>query len=224
MKEINNQEILFKIPPTTELKKCYKCGSVYINDDQCLTCGIQFKTNLLGESLGIRSFYWIKSQYYEAKTIPYLRINFGKKSRIYKRKILMRMNILLDSFLKLSPYSIPLDYNRKIFYIEIRDVFSELIYLGVKRDFLIKIIDERYLSASNEVDDKSLDLIYSNLKKLFASIKNNRNFKSYLSLVLNYKIGNLLKVKNIIFFLVGFLFFLNIVFIFNQQLIERIYK
>ena len=96
---IDNQDISVQIP--LDLKKCHKCGSVFIEDDFCETCGIRLNNTCTFEPFGNNSFYDLRDDYIEGlgfifRMFPWT-LRFEKTyRRTYVRNLLKRYKDLLE--------------------------------------------------------------------------------------------------------------------------------
>jgi len=158
-----------------EIKRCQKCNSVFLDNGECESCGLQVDFDFLGDPLGEKSFYSIRENYWESLG-PITKLhedlehfdspNFNR----YKRKLLMRYNVLLDYFYNRANFRVE---DRNLYLQEFTDLIMELIKYGVNEDELWKNVDENselqslYLKINDsikyakEVKEKSPSLILS---------------------------------------------------------------
>lgn len=173
--------------PIKEIQRCKQCDSVFIDNGECETCGYQLNYDFLGDPLGEKSFYTIRETYWE-NLGPLTRLhgdlehfdspNFSR----YKRKMLMRYNILLDYFYNKDEYR---DADRNLYLQEFTDLIIELIKYDVNEEDLWKNIDE----------SSDLHSIYSIVHKSIESGKEEKsNSTSLLLSIFDYKVFGLMRV------------------------------
>jgi len=91
--DLNNIEIL---PSSTRpIKKCSKCGSIYITSKECESCGLQFNPHELGEVLGPKSFFSLKEDFENDKRIWENKNSIRFKN--YRKKLIHRFRNLLEA-------------------------------------------------------------------------------------------------------------------------------
>ncbi len=182
--------------PIKEIQRCQQCSSVFIDNGECETCGYQLNYDFLGDPLGEKSFYSIRENYWESLG-PLTRLhedlehfdspNFNR----YKRKILMRYNVLLDYFYNRSNYRLE---DRNLYLQEFTDLIIELVKYGVNEKELWKNVDE----------SPELQALY---QKINESIKYAKEVKdespSLLLSLLDYKVFGLVRVGVIAFTFLG---------------------
>jgi hypothetical protein len=150
MEEIDNYEIpssnrkpiIFDTESALETKICSFCGSVFILDTHCESCGVRFNVDLLGQPLDYRSFYFQKDQYWSQKSLfirifPKYERKKAKKAKRYQSFLFQRYRLLLRFFI-----STPADHSdsRKQYWLELRDLIQELLFYGSeKRMFFIEL-------------------------------------------------------------------------------------
>ena len=142
----------------SEIQKCPSCGSIYIEDDHCEACSLQFDFNKIGPPLGPRSFYTLKENYDKSLSFSDRFLFQGReKKEQYLRKILFRYRDLLELFYTQKNFG-----NRAYFFYELGDVVRELALFGFSRECLL-------LEFDNILTDKdSGTLIFEHLARSIA--------------------------------------------------------
>lgn len=186
------------------VRKCPKCNSVFISDMECESCNYQLHFDLLGEPLGLRSFYTLKENYWnDLSSVSKIHHSFEKKSNVkyesYKRKILLRYNVLLDYFYD-SSRSL-MDTNRALFLQELKDTILELMQYGVAERTIWRKVDE----ATNLVDNVSVTPLYQKIAMAIKEGKVLQNDRKELSeSILDYKVLSFFRLSTVIISILGF--------------------
>lgn len=173
--------------PIKETVKCPECNSVFVDNNECESCGYQLGFDFLGDPLGEKSFYSIRENYWEVLgTLGKIHLDLEtfdkKKFERYQRKLLFRYNVLLDYFYNKSNQRID---DRNLYLQEFTDLIIELVKYGVNEEELWKNIEE-----SNDLSHM--------LKKIQDSIvlgkKEKEELPSLFLSILNYRVFGLLRV------------------------------
>lgn len=106
-----------------EIKKCPKCSSVFVTDDECESCGFQFGINYLGEPLDEKSFYSLQENYVNELKRSYFSSTIKKLTANYLRAVLHRFDVLVEHF------TTPDNQNFEFFSYELKSVIEELLNL-----------------------------------------------------------------------------------------------
>ena len=53
-------QTIFQDSSLIDIKRCLSCGSVFVTENECESCGKQFHQKLVGTPLGDKSFYFLK--------------------------------------------------------------------------------------------------------------------------------------------------------------------
>jgi hypothetical protein len=126
-----------------EVQACPKCHSVFINQIQCESCGLQFAFDPYGEPLDEKSFYAIREAYRQSQKILGLDSAelwnklYPEKRQQYQRNLIHRYRLLVDYFC----LEARTDRRRKIFLIELQDMIAELIKLNIDKEVLWRPLD-----------------------------------------------------------------------------------
>jgi hypothetical protein len=173
--------------PIKETVKCPECSSVFVDNNECESCGYQIGFDFLGDPLGEKSFYSIRENYWEILG-PLGRIHLDletldkKKFERYQRKLLFRYNVLLDYFYNKTNLKID---DRNLYLQEFTDLIIELVKYGVNEEELWRNVEE----------SDSLSLI---LRKIQDSISTGKKEKeelpSLILSILNYRVFGLVRV------------------------------
>lgn len=172
-------------------KKCAHCNSVYLSDTHCETCGRSIDFNLVGEPLSVKSFYRIRERYWDelsfiTKMYPAFEDRTNEKANSYRRNLFKRFKDLLHGFK--TPGAIAAD-KRKIFYVETKDIVSELVEYEFNYDQLVHTIE----SNINE------HIILTDLMNhLMDQKKNHKKYYHWPRAFLNYKFYGYLRVEFLI--------------------------
>jgi hypothetical protein len=129
---INSSRPAFLQASLQEIKKCVNCGSVFISDNSCDSCGFQFHFDPLGEPLGDRSYFSLKEDY-----LSEIRFKIGSKKNIfqgYLRKIVRRFELLCCYF---SKENLELDLNKNGYFVEFIFLITELCNV-YDHDFVVE--------------------------------------------------------------------------------------
>lgn len=171
----------------SEIKRCQQCNSVFIDNGVCESCGYKLNFDFLGDPLGEKSFYSIRENYWESlgpitklhEDLEHLDSpNFNR----YKRKLLMRYNVLLDYFYNREEYR---SEDRNLYLQEFTDLIIELVKYDVNEEELWKNVE----------DGTELQALY---QKIHDSIKYGREVKekspSLILSLLDYKVFGLVRI------------------------------
>ena len=106
----------------TEIKRCPKCRSFYVTEQECESCGLQLTFDPVGEPFGKRSLYGMGPA----------KLRTRDNVKRYRQWLLHRLGLLQNYFTcELQ------DDRRKLFLIELRELVSELLRYGEECDFLL---------------------------------------------------------------------------------------
>lgn len=179
--EVHHTQFLSKTSER-EIIKCPKCSSIYVDNDECESCGFRTNLNRLGDPLGEKSFYGIRENYLKEHTICGLSIPFlfhrSKSKKRYLRHLQHRFHILLDYFLSDSDSN---DTRRRVFWAEFKTVIEEMVILG---QLYSKILDKienhsryfEYRIVASEIinfliDSSKIGLVKSSMFKRLVSYR-----------------------------------------------------
>lgn len=104
-----------------DVQTCPKCNSVFIVEEECESCGFQFKTNYLGNPLDEKSFYTLQENYILNIKKAYFSSTIKEIREKYLRAVWHRFDILVEHF------PIPEDENFNFFSFELKSVIDELL-------------------------------------------------------------------------------------------------
>lgn len=125
------------------IKRCPKCQSVYLDNEQCESCGFNLAVDHLGEPLGKKSYYGMKQAYLEmhrywGMTLPeFLHEKELRKGYFFKLK--RRYSILLDYLLSDRDSG---SRRRPIYWTEMKDLITDLMDKGVSGQALCAQIED----------------------------------------------------------------------------------
>lgn len=127
---IENASYEFEFLPKGHLivKKCSKCNSIYIDKESCDVCGFQIAKNYLGKPIGINSFYEMKESFLNERpfyqySFPLLENVNSPRSLEFKKFLFKRLRGLLYQLANDEGMD---SSDKKLFFIELRDVVKEL--------------------------------------------------------------------------------------------------
>lgn len=173
------------------IKKCPFCHSVYITDTRCEACDRAIDYNLIGMPFSSKSYYRIKEKYLDSlptyvKFYPIFEDKKSEAVKSYTRNIIKRFNDLLLGF---SSSEIMKSNDRKLFYIEAKEIIDELMEYGYSSIDLNKMAME--FSGEDLVLQDLLNYIHS---KRDSSVK----ILSWEYLLLQHRLFGFLKVEFIL--------------------------
>lgn len=177
--------------PFRATQRCPKCQSIYIERDQCESCGYRFFVDLLGEPLGPKSFYYLQKDFnnlyrYFGMELPYS-LRHSSDCRSYLLRLNRRFAVLLDYLLSDSDAG---TVRRKIYWVEMRDLTTELVRRGSRASELVKIVEEH--SGHHEYRIVSSELIHH-----LVELSDKRWDLSLLPF--DYRIGGVLRLSTLLF-------------------------
>ncbi|WP_127718080.1 hypothetical protein [Halobacteriovorax sp. HLS] len=188
--EPRNGSSSFLPRPIKDTVRCPECKSVFIDNNECESCGFQMGFDFLGDPLGEKSFYSIRENYWEVLG-PVVKLHkeleFLDKSKFqrYQRKLLFRYNVLLDYFYNCRDYGLD---DRNLYLQEFTDLIIELVRYDVEEVELWKKFE-------NSEENEYLSHLFSSIQE---SISKGREVKrSDLSLflsILNYRVFGLVRI------------------------------
>lgn len=122
-------------PFRSEIKRCPKCASVFVDENNCESCGYQLNFDALGAPLGEKSYYGLADQYWRDVSPMGVRLSVleAKSSGItkkYKRSLVHRYQLLLQYFLSTSADYAKTQQNQ-IYLVELNDLIKEMVRLEV---------------------------------------------------------------------------------------------
>ena len=177
--------------PTRATKRCPKCQSIYVERDQCESCGYLFFVDQLGEPLGPKSFYYQQKDFdslycYFGMTLPYF-MRHSSDCRSYALRLQRRFSVLLDYLLSDADAG---TVRRKIYWVEMRDLSNELVRRGTKASELVKIVEEH--PGHHEYRIVSSELIHHLVQ--LSEVRWDLS-----SLPLDYRIGGIFRITTVLF-------------------------
>lgn len=141
MNEIHNSTPLLDGHDYHPVKRCPKCFSVFITDDECEGCGYQLNYNPIGEAFGEKSFYSLKEAYWDERgrlvqLWPDLERKKSASAKKYVRDLSHRYDMLLEFLLGES------DEDRGFYWLEFQDLCRELLSYSVELDTLSRKLND----------------------------------------------------------------------------------
>ncbi len=200
MLEINqhNKEYLNLMQPVEHdlIKRCVHCGSVFITDSECESCGRQFSYEWIGTPLGQNSLYSLRQQYqkqldYKQKILSFFWQESSALTLAYRRKLLRRFSLLLDYLTNKDYADIDQHNTISLFTIELKDLVEEMMNVGVAYQRVVEILD----SCSDRALVKS---VYYWLN----TVEHQRYRFSILDFLFNYRLFGAIRIG---FLLISFL-------------------
>ncbi len=191
-----NCQVIFEKTAVAPPKKCSNCGSVFITDVACDSCGYQFRFDWVGHPLGANSLYSLQEQYVEnftkwQKKFSFLVSENSNLTQAYKRKLLKRFESLLLYLSKKSSESD--DENRvNLFLMEVKDLAAEMINLGIAYENIVKIL--------KTIDD---ELLVKSVYHWLHTIDHQRHKFSLLDFIFYYRILGSVRISFLVLFLGG---------------------
>lgn len=188
LNQSTNSQILPR--PQREIQKCPQCESVFIDNNECESCGYQLGFDFLGDPLGEKSFYTIRENYWmDLGPIAKIHLDFesfdSKKFDRYKRKLLMRYNVLLDYFYNQKDYRLS---ERNLFLQEFTDLIIELVKYGVSDKELWQNVDDIH-------HGEELSILYTKIQdSIIEGKKEKEETTSFIFSLLNFKLFGLVRV------------------------------
>jgi hypothetical protein len=175
--------------------KCPHCQSVYVDNIRCESCGKSLNESTIGDPFSTRSFYSLKEKYlgqlnYFEKRWPIFENKNNSNARSYKRNLIKRFK---DINRALNSDRLINQKNRQLFFIEIKDIVDELIEYRVNffelKNCIFDDLEEGLLGG---------EMINYFKEKMFV----NERPQNILQFFNNYKIGYLLSLKLICYFII----------------------
>lgn len=179
--------------PQREIQKCPQCESVFLDNNECESCGYQLGFDFLGDPLGEKSFYSIRENYWEnlgpiSKLHEDLESLDQKKFKRYQRKLLFRYNVLLDYLYDKSEFRLN---DRNLYLQEFTDLIIELVRYGVSEN-------ELWQNFDSEASDNHLHIMYQKIQDaILQGNKEKEEASSFLLSIFNYKILGFLRIGSI---------------------------
>ncbi|PIP90095.1 MAG: hypothetical protein COW01_09455 [Bdellovibrionales bacterium CG12_big_fil_rev_8_21_14_0_65_38_15] len=130
------------LPPAIPRKSCAFCGSVFVTNQECESCGRQFNKETLGAPGGEKSFYATKERYKKDVGSFLLRFDeFLAKDSSYRTRYLSllkkRYMTLLDHFQR--PGRTAVDCHAYL--VEFRDLVAEMQRMKISSDYMYDLVD-----------------------------------------------------------------------------------
>lgn len=128
--------------PAMPRKSCKFCGSVFVTEQECESCGRQFSKETLGAPGGEKSFYAIRSCYqYDAgwflsRFDSFLAKDAGVRVR-YLALLKKRFLTLLDHFQRKSAGAV----SSHAYLVEFRDLVYEMQRMKVSADYIYDMVE-----------------------------------------------------------------------------------
>ena len=124
--------------------KCPNCQSIYIENNKCEACGRSMLYHPVGEPFSAKSFYGLRSRYVESLSdfvifYPVLENPHSLTAQSYVRNLAKRFSDLIANFN--DPKLNNQLRERKLFYIECKDIIDELLRYGFKPDDIITLLE-----------------------------------------------------------------------------------
>jgi hypothetical protein len=174
--------------PLVEIKKCHRCGSVFVTDFECEACGYQFKKEWVGNPLGTNSLYSLRQQYDDnlAKWRKKLGIPAPHGSSLtiaYRRRLLKRFENL---FFYLENRELKSEEQNKLslFMIELRDLCEEMMLQQISFDKIRRVVE----SSSDEWLKESV------FNWLYTAEDRGHNF-SWIDFLFSYRLGGAIRIS-----------------------------
>jgi hypothetical protein len=174
-------EARIRIPKEAYLpyKRCEFCQSVYLTDNICETCGRSVRFDLIGPIGGFKSFYGIKERYINelspiAKYFPIFESISSSSANSYKRQLKKRLKDL--SHIEESD-------DKNLLDLECTLIIDELLYFHTPATTINSLVLNNW-EIQNYLSSASLNV----------TIK-----PKFMDAILNYRVGDVLRVKFILF-------------------------
>jgi uncharacterized protein YdaL len=124
--------------------RCPSCQSIYIENNKCEACGRSLLYHPIGEPLSSKSFYGLKARYVESFSdfvvfYPVLENPQSLAAQSYVRNLAKRFSDLLASFN--DPNMSKKFEERKLFYIECKEIIDELLRYSFSADDIISLLE-----------------------------------------------------------------------------------
>ena len=176
--------------PLKEIQKCPECSSVFLDNNECESCGLQLGFDFLGDPLGEKSFYTIRENYWEVlgpvgKLHLELETLDKKKFEKYQRKLLFRYNVLLDYFYNRTSQNFD---SRNLYLQEFTDLIIELVKYDVREEDLWKNIND------NDHSENLSHILKQIQESIILGRKEKDDTPSIVLSILNYRVFGLLRV------------------------------
>jgi len=169
-------------------KRCPFCQSYFINDQSCDSCGRVLNYSLIGEPFSFKSFYGLKERYlnqlgFWIKLFPFFEAKGSASAVSYKRNLNKRFKDLL---LGLTSFELIEDRNRLLFFIEAKNIATELLEYGESKSSLI-------VQMESEVGDQ---LLIQHLAQSVSSLKEPKYpLRHWSYQVLEYRLGGIVRFE-----------------------------
>jgi hypothetical protein len=179
--------------PQRDIQRCPQCESVFLDNNECESCGYQLGFDFLGDPLGEKSFYTIRESYWEnLGPISKLHEDFEaldlKKFKRYQRKLLFRYNVLLDYLYDKSEFRLN---DRNLYLQEFTDLIIELVRYGVSES-------ELWQKQDTDTGDNHLHAMYEKIQEaILQGNKEKEQSSSFVLSVLNYKFFGSIRLGSI---------------------------
>lgn len=128
--------------PALPKKSCAFCGSVFITDSECESCGRQFQKETLGTPGGDKSFYALKERYrkdvgwFLSRFDSFLAKDAGLRVR-YLALLKKRYLTLLDHFQRPGRTAI----GSHAYLLEFRDLVAEMRRMGISSEYMYDMVE-----------------------------------------------------------------------------------
>lgn len=141
----SNYNIIFEKSQVKPVKRCSSCGSVFISDDECESCGYQFRSEWVGAPLGANSLYSLREQYEEKqkwheKHLSFIWTDESKLVQAYRRKLLKRFESLLMYVGAKDRDNLEEQNRLNLFLLELKDLTEEMMNSGVAYEKVVKLL------------------------------------------------------------------------------------
>lgn len=193
-------------PFRSEIKRCPKCSSVFIDHQICESCGLQLAHNPLGEPLGEKSYYGLAEQYWQSVSPMGVRLVLmespkSARTQKFRRALVHRYQQLVLYFL-----NAPADYtqteHKQLYLVELGDLVKEMVRLKVPASifwqeleasegglstFLYQIVSQHYELAEKSLQESEAERW--NRKKYFGLIDISMAFRIGMFVILLTSLG-----------------------------------
>lgn len=193
----SNYNVIFGKTPIDHIKRCSSCGSVFISDQECESCGYQLRSEWVGAPLGANSLYSLREQY-EAKRswferhLSFLLTDNSKLTLAYRRKLLKRFESLLTYVSKKDRDNFE-DQNRlNLFLLELKDLTEEMMNCGVAYEKVVSLLK-----------DCSDQLLVKSVYEWLHTVEHQRFDFSILDFLFYYRIFGGVRISFLVLFLGG---------------------
>jgi hypothetical protein len=192
--------------------KCPNCQSVYIENNKCEACGRSMLYHPVGEPLSSKSFYGYRARYVESLSAlvmfyPVFENPRSDEAQSYVRNLAKRFSDLISAF---NDESMMKNFGeRKLFYVECRDIIDELLRYGFAADDIITMLE------NNDTSLIGSELIQYTLNSAKEIIPLKNAWNSFLDyriwglLTLDFTLKAILIAATVLFVAVEFRYFIN---------------